>query len=73
LRYVFLLAAQLSLTRLVSGSYEAYLDAGVRAADRVVGEAAPALFDSEDMRAGVAGVLEHGVRNFRGKVVFNGR
>jgi enoyl-CoA hydratase/carnithine racemase len=51
----------------------AYLDAGVRAADRVVGEAAPALFDSEDMRAGVAGVLEHGVRNFRGKVVFNGR
>jgi hypothetical protein len=51
----------------------AYLDGGVRAADKVVDEAAPALFDSEDMRAGVAGVLEHGVRNFRDKVVFRGR
>jgi len=51
----------------------AYLEGGVRAADRVVDEAAPALFDSEDMRAGVAGVLEHGVRNFRDKVVFRGR
>src|SRR5712671_566265 len=36
-----------------------YLDGGVRAADRVVDEIAPGLFDSEDMRAGVAGVLEH--------------
>ena len=51
----------------------AYLDAGIRTADRVVDEAAPALFDSEDMRAGVAGVLEHGVRHFREKVVFHGR
>jgi enoyl-CoA hydratase/carnithine racemase len=50
-----------------------YLDGGVRAADRVVDEIAPGLFDSEDMRAGVAGVLEHGVRNFRDKVVFHGR
>src|ERR1700751_446529 len=30
----------------------AYLDGGVRAADRVVDEVAPTLFDSEDMRAG---------------------
>jgi enoyl-CoA hydratase/carnithine racemase len=51
----------------------AYLDGGVRTADKVVDEAAPALFDSEDMRAGVAGVLEHGVRNFRDKIVFHGR
>jgi enoyl-CoA hydratase/carnithine racemase len=51
----------------------AYLDGGVRAADRVVDEVAPALFDSEDMRAGVAGVLKHGARNFREKVVFQGR
>src|SRR6202140_1739576 len=51
----------------------AYLDGGVRAADRLVDEAAPALFDSEDMRAGVAGVLEHGVRNFRDRVTFHGR
>jgi elongation factor 1-gamma len=46
---------------------------GVRAADRVVNEVAPELFDSEDMRAGVAGVLKHGARNFRDKVVFQGR
>src|SRR5271154_3684633 len=51
----------------------AYLDGGVRAADRVVDDAAPSLFDSEDMRAGVAEVLEHGVRNFRDRVVFRGR
>jgi enoyl-CoA hydratase/carnithine racemase len=51
----------------------AYLDGGIRAADKAVDEVAPALFDSEDMRAGVAGVLEHGVRNFRDKVVFRGR
>jgi enoyl-CoA hydratase/carnithine racemase len=51
----------------------AYLDGGVRAADKVVDEIAPALFDSEDMRAAVAGVLKHGARNFRDKVVFQGR
>ena len=33
----------------------------------------PALFESEDMRAGVAGLLEHGPRGFRDKVVFRGR
>jgi enoyl-CoA hydratase/carnithine racemase len=51
----------------------AYLDGAVRAADKIVDEAAPSLFDSDDMRAGVAGLLEHGVRNFRDKVVFHGR
>jgi enoyl-CoA hydratase/carnithine racemase len=51
----------------------AYLDGGVRAADKVVDEVAPALFDSADMRAGVAGVLQHGARNFRDKIVFQGR
>ena len=51
----------------------AYLDGGIRAADAVVNEVAPPLFASEDMRAGVAGLLEHGSRAFRDKVVFRGR
>src|SRR5713101_2708758 len=51
----------------------AYVEGGVRAADRAVDEVAPPLFESEDMRAGVAGLLEHGPRSFRDKVVFQGR
>ena len=51
----------------------AYLEGGVRAADRVVDEVAPPLFQSEDMRAGVAGLLEYGARSFRDKVIFQGR
>ena len=51
----------------------AYLDNGIRAADKAVDELAPALFDSEDMGAGVAALLEHGPRAFRDKVVFRGR
>src|ERR1700730_14112283 len=51
----------------------AYLEGGVRAADNVVNEVAPPLFESEDMRAGVTGLLEHGPRAFRDKVVFRGR
>jgi len=51
----------------------ASLEGGVRAADRVVEEVAPPLFHSEDMRAGVAGLLEYGARRFRDKVVFQGR
>jgi enoyl-CoA hydratase/carnithine racemase len=50
----------------------AYLEGGVRAADRVVDEVAPPLFQSEDMRAGVAGLLEYGARSFRDKVIFQG-
>jgi enoyl-CoA hydratase/carnithine racemase len=51
----------------------AYLEGGVRAADKVVDEVAPPLFQSADMRAGVAGLLKHGARSFREKVVFQGR
>ncbi len=51
----------------------AYLDGSVRAADRVVDEVAPPLFESEDMRAGVTAFPDHGGRRFRDKVVFQGR
>jgi hypothetical protein len=50
----------------------AYLEAGTRAADKAVDEVAPP-FQSEDMRAAVAALVEHGARNFRDKVVFQGR
>ena len=51
----------------------AYLERGIRAADKVVDELGPPLFESEDLRAGVAGLLEYGSRGFRDKVVFRGR
>jgi enoyl-CoA hydratase/carnithine racemase len=51
----------------------AYLDGGIRAADQVVDEVAPPLFDSEDVRAGVAALLDYGPRGFRDHVVFRGR
>jgi enoyl-CoA hydratase/carnithine racemase len=51
----------------------AYLDGGMRAADSVVGEVGPPLFQSEDMCSAVAALVEHGARNFRDKVVFQGR
>src|SRR5262245_988344 len=51
----------------------AYLDKGVRAADPLVDEIAPALFETADMRAGVDGLIEHEPRQFRNKVVFEGR
>jgi enoyl-CoA hydratase/carnithine racemase len=51
----------------------AYLERGIRAADALVEEIAPALFETADMRAGVAAMLEHGPREFRKKVVFHGR
>jgi enoyl-CoA hydratase/carnithine racemase len=51
----------------------AYLDGGIRAADKVVGEVGPPLFQSEDMRAAVAALVRHGARNFRDKVLFQGR
>jgi enoyl-CoA hydratase/carnithine racemase len=50
----------------------AYLDGGVRTADALVHEIAPPLFETDDMRAGVAGILEHGARGFRDKVTFRG-
>jgi enoyl-CoA hydratase/carnithine racemase len=51
----------------------AFLDTGVRAADKVVDEVGPPLFETEDMRVGVDGLLQHGPRRFREKVVFRGR
>jgi enoyl-CoA hydratase/carnithine racemase len=51
----------------------AYLEGGTRAADKVVDEVAPPLFQSEDMRTAVAALLEFGARHFRDKVVFRGR
>jgi hypothetical protein len=30
------------------------------------------LFDTRDFQAGVDGIVEHGSRNFRGKVTFHG-
>jgi enoyl-CoA hydratase/carnithine racemase len=51
----------------------AYLESGIRAADALVEKIGPALFETADMRAGVAGLLEHGPREFRKKVVFQGR
>src|SRR5271163_4819397 len=51
----------------------AYLEDGTRRADRLVDEIAPALFESADMRAGVDGLIEHGPRQFRDKVIFQGR
>jgi enoyl-CoA hydratase/carnithine racemase len=51
----------------------AYLERGIRAADALVDEIAPALFETADMRAGVDGLLEHGPRQFRNKVIFQGR
>lgn len=51
----------------------AYLDRGIRAADALVEEIAPALFETADMRAGVGGLLENGPREFHKKVVFQGR
>ena len=50
-----------------------YLEGGIRAADKLVGEVAPPLFQSEDMRAAVAALVEYGARNFRDKVTFRGR
>ena len=51
----------------------AYLDGGIQAADRVVGEVGPPLFQSEDMRAAVTALVKYGARNFRDRVVFQGR
>lgn len=50
----------------------AFIDHGVRAADELLLDLGPPLFDSADFRAGVQAVVEHGSKNFRGKVVFQG-
>ena len=51
----------------------AYLEGGIRKADEMVDEVAPALFNSADMRAGVQALLQHGPGQFREKIVFHGR
>ena len=51
----------------------AYLERGIRAADALVDEIAPQLFETADMRAGVDGLIEYGPRQFRDKVIFQGR
>jgi enoyl-CoA hydratase/carnithine racemase len=51
----------------------AYLESGIRAADALVDDIAPGLFETVDMRAGVNCLIEHGPRQFRNKVVFQGR
>lgn len=51
----------------------AYLDGGIRKADAVVNEIAPALFETEDMGSGVEGFLKHGPRGMRDNIVFHGR
>lgn len=50
----------------------AFLDHGVRAADELLLDLGPPLFDGPDFKAGVQAVVEHGSRDFRGKVVFRG-
>ena len=49
-----------------------YLEGGIRSADAMVDEIAPALFDSADMRAGVQSLLQHGPGQFRDKVEYHG-
>jgi hypothetical protein len=39
----------------------------------MIDEIAPSLFETEDMRTGVEGLLEHGPRQFRDKIKFQGR
>jgi enoyl-CoA hydratase/carnithine racemase len=50
-----------------------YLEDGLRAADELLDQVGPQLFQTEDMRSAVAALIEHGARNFRDKVVFQGR
>ncbi len=50
----------------------AFLDHGVRAADELLIDLGTPLFDSADFKAGVQAVVEHGSKNFRGKVTFRG-
>ncbi len=51
----------------------AQAEAGVLAADALIDEVAAPLFESEDMRAAVRALMEHGARTFREHVTFQGR
>ena len=50
-----------------------YLDGGVSAADAVVLDLAPDIYDSADMRQGVQVLLEHGAKNLQELTTFIGR
>jgi len=49
-----------------------FLDHGTRTADDLLLDIGPPLFDSEDFKAGVQSVIEHGAKDFRGRVSFRG-
>jgi len=51
----------------------AQAEGGVLAADALIDEVAAPLFESDDMRAAVRALMEHGARNFREHVTFQGR
>jgi enoyl-CoA hydratase/carnithine racemase len=51
----------------------AYLDSGIRNADRAILESGPALFESDDMHAGVNTVVNYGAKKLIGNVPFKGR
>lgn len=51
----------------------AFLDHGVRAADEMLLDLGPPIFDSVDFKAGVQAVVKHGSKSFRGTVAFHGR
>jgi len=48
-------------------------EAGVLTADALIDEVAAPLFESDDMRAAVRALMEHGARTFREHVTFQGR
>jgi len=50
----------------------AFLDHGVRAADELLLDLGPPLFDSADFKAGVQAVVEYGPKDFRDKAAFRG-
>jgi enoyl-CoA hydratase/carnithine racemase len=47
-------------------------EGGVLAADALIDEVAAPLFESDDMKAAVRALMEHGARNFREHVTFQG-
>ncbi|MGY4623406.1 enoyl-CoA hydratase/isomerase family protein [Bradyrhizobium sp. USDA 4486] len=51
----------------------AFLDQGVRAADAILLDLSPPIFDSADFKAGVDAVARLGSKNFRGTVSFTGK
>ncbi len=59
-----------ALTKRLIGAYR---DHGTAAADALLLELGPALYDTEDMRHGVAVLVEHGARNLAANTTFVGR